>query len=339
MRFLITGASGFIGETLARAAAHDGHAVRAVARDAGRLGVLGDTPVELVALPTLTPSRLRPELENVDVLVHCAAGYVYGREAAELAVRDNPLLSRDVFTAALDVGTPHVIDLSSAVVWKPHAKGPLAGLTDPTSPRWQPGDAQWGDPYLRSKVLAEEVADEFRERGVPISTVYPTMTVGPRDRAPGTSGSLLRDILTGHSVANGALGWTDVRDLSEAIVRVAEREPGERYLISVGTRSLPQVARLADRVTGRRRFRTVLPRPMVRAAARLNDRLGGRLASGLPPLASLQYMLTTGPIDGSTGRQVLGRPYRELADTFRDTFSWWAEHGLLDHRQAGAARR
>ncbi|MBA2254987.1 MAG: NAD-dependent epimerase/dehydratase family protein [Chloroflexi bacterium] len=337
MRILVTGASGFIGEAVARAAAEAGHAVRAVARSEGRLHVLDDAPIEQLALPSLTPEVLRPALEGVDVLVHCAAGYVYGRGAAERAVRDNPLLTRDVLTAAQDAGTKHVIDISSAVVLKPHPDGPAIGVTDPGSPHWAPGDPHWGDPYLRSKVLAEEVADAFRIRGVPVSTIYPTAVVGPGDRVPGTSGGYLRAILTGRSVIDGALGWTDVRDLAEVILRVAEAPPGGRYLVSIGTRRMRTIARIADSVTGRRRRRVVLPAPVVRFVARLNDLAGGRIAPGAPPPASLEYQLTLGPTDGSSGRTVLGHPYRELSETLRDGFAWWVAQGLLDARTAGRA--
>jgi dihydroflavonol-4-reductase len=338
VRILITGASGFIGEAVARAAADAGHAVRAVARDQGRLRILDDAPVEQVPLPSLAAERLTPALDGIDVLVHTAAAYVYGREAAEQAVRDNPLLARDVLTAALDAGTPHVVDLSSAVVLKPHPDGPRQGVTDIESRRFGPTDPHWGDPYLRSKVLAEEVADEFRERGVGISTIHPTMVIGPRDRVPGTSGTLLRGLVVDRMVVNGALGWTDVRDLAEAIVRVAEGKPGQRAIVSVGMRRLRAMARLVDQVTGTHRRRVVLPRPMVRVLAQVNDRVGGRLAADVPPPASLEYMLTTGPIDGSSGREILGRPYRDLADSVRDALGWWADHGLLDPDAAGLAR-
>jgi dihydroflavonol-4-reductase len=339
MRMLVTGASGFVGEAVARAASEAGHGVLAVGRSAGRLAVLDDTPVERLVLPSLTPEVLGPALRDVDVVVHCAAGYVYGRDAAERAVRDNPLVARDVLSASMDAGIGHVIDISSMVVFKPYQDGPKAGLTDVMSPRWGPGDRHWGDPYLRSKVLAEEVADEFRQRGAPISTIHPALVVGPRDRGPGTSGAYLMSVLTGRSVVNGALSWTDVRDLADAVVRATERPPGGRYAVSVGTWRLRAIARIVDRVTGRRRRRVVVPRPMVRLMTSLNDVTRGRLAPSVPPRASAEFQLTLGPIDGSTGRELLGRPYRELTETLRDTFAWWAEHGMLDIAAAGDAAR
>jgi nucleoside-diphosphate-sugar epimerase len=322
---------------VARAAADSGHEVRAVARSEARLAVLVDAPVQRLSLPSLEPDVLRPALEGVDVLVHCAAGYVYGREAAERAVRDNPRLTRDVLSAARDAGTAHIIDLSSAVVFKPHPGGPRAGVTDPTAPHWTPDDRHWGDLYLRSKVLAEQVADESRCRGLPISTIYPAAVIGPRDRAPGTSGAYLRSILMGRTVIDGALGWTDVRDLVAVIARVAEGPPGGRYLVSIGTRRLPTIARTADFVAGRRRRRVVLPGSLVRSIARVNDLSGGRIAPAAPPAAAIEYQLTLGPTDGSSGGAALGRPYRELSETLRDTFAWWAANGQLDPRTAGRA--
>ena len=69
--------------------------------------------------------------------------------------------------------------------------------------------------------------------------------------------------------------------------------------------------------------------PGRRAAASLNDRVGGRLMRDLPTRGSMEWPLTIGPIDGSTGASLLGRAYRSLDESLADSLRWWADHGTI----------
>ena len=82
-------------------------------------------------------------------------------------------------------------------------------------------------------------------------------------------------------------------------------------------------------------FRFWLPAGLVRTAAALNDRFGGRLMPDLPLRGGLEWALTIGPIDGSSGERLLGRPYRSLAESLADAVRWWAEQGTIPRASAG----
>ncbi len=270
-------------------------------------------------------------LYGVDVLVHAAATYAYDRAAGRRVVRETPMLSRAVLEATLSAGTPHVIDISSAIVFKPHAGGSRRDVTDIDSPRWSPADRAWGDPYLASKVLADEEAEHARDRGLAVSSVHPSLVIGPEDRAPGTSGTLLLSLLHSQAVPDVAAGWCDVRDVADAVVAIAGRSAGGRYLVTAETLTFRNVCRTLDGLTGKGPRRVFLPRRLVAAAARLNDLAGGRLDARVPPRASIEYLLgTRGPIDGSSGLPALGLTYRSFVTTVSDSLDWWARNGMLD---------
>ncbi len=55
----------------------------------------------------------------------------------------------------------------------------------------------------------------------------------------------------------------------------------------------------------------------------------------LPTRASLEWTLTIGPIDGSSGERLLGRPYRPLATTLEDTLRWWSDHATVPRSTIG----
>ena len=327
MRLLITGASGFIGGEVATTALAQGHAVRAIVRDRTHAAGLADVGADVFVGRITDIATMTAALEGIDVLVQSAALYTYGRGEGGRMIRENPAITEAVLGAARRAGTRHVVDISSTVVFKPHPGGTRAGVVDADSPRWQPGDVHWDDPYLRSKVLADAVVDRFRTEGLPVSSVYPSMVIGPGDRGPGTSGVLLRSLWRTRVQLDGALGWTDVRDVAAAVLVVAARAPGGRHLVSIGTRTLREMAALTDVAMGRRVRRLFVPRPAARAMARVNDAFGGRLVPDLPPRPSLEYLLTTGPIDGSSGLPSLGLRHRPLEETVKDAFDWWAANG------------
>ena len=340
MRFLITGATGLVGGAIAEAASSRGHDVRAIVRDESRAAALATAGVELVQGELLGPdaeARLVAALADRDVLVHAAASYSYSRGDAERMVAENPAIARTVLGAARAAGTSHVIDISSAIVYRPYRDGPLRGRTDLGADRWTPADRAWGDPYLRSKVLGEQEADAARQQGVPISTVHPALVIGPGDRRPGTSGGVLLAIMRGPAIPAASFAWTDVRDLAESVLTVAARPAGEHYLVTSETVSARNVARRLDAIRGKRGHRLFLPHALVRATASLNDRFGGGLVPDLPLRAGLEFLLGTGPIDGTSGGPAIGAPYRPLDETFRDTLAWWAANGVVTRAEAGRA--
>lgn len=333
MHILVTGATGFVGGRIARTAAAAGHHVTALARDprGSAATALVEDGIRVRGADLNDGSVLDTALDSVDVLVHAAATYSLQRTAGPSMQIETPALSRSVLEAARRAGTPHVIDISSAIVFRPHKGGPRRGITDIDSPRWKPTDLAWGDPYLASKVLADAETDRAKDLGLPVSSVHPVLVIGPEDRGPGTSGALLLSLLDGRALPGVMAGWCDVRDVADAVLAIAGRPPGGRYLIAAETLSFRAVCRTLDRLTGRSKRRFFMPRPLVAGVARLNDLTGGLLDASIPRRASLEYLLgTRGPIDGESGLPALGLTYRPFETTVTDSLEWWARNGMLD---------
>ncbi|MGH2407313.1 MAG: NAD-dependent epimerase/dehydratase family protein [Candidatus Limnocylindrales bacterium] len=337
MRVLVTGATGFIGRATTLALLEAGHAVRAFVRDPARAVLaFGERPVDVIAGDVRDGAHVRAALDGVDAVVHAAATYSYRRADTDLMLKDNPAIAEAVLGAAAAAGTSHVIDVSSGIVFKAHPNGPQAGSVDTASPYWDAGDRQWNDPYLRSKVLAEQVGRRFLADGLPLSTIHPGLVVGPFDRGPGVSGGVLVALLSNPGVDPEGRGtWIDVRDVAGAIVGALARPAGGRHLVAAHYLPFREMAATLDRLTGRHVRRLWLSPSSTRRGASLNDLTGGYLMRALPPRDSLEFVLTGAPVDGSSGEAALGRPYRAIEATLTDTLRWWAANGVIPRRWAG----
>jgi dihydroflavonol-4-reductase len=337
MRVLVTGATGFIGRATTLALLEAGHAVRAFVRDPARaILAFGERPVDVMAGDVRDGAHVRAALDGVDALVHAAATYSYRRADTDLMLGDNPAIAEAVLGAAAAAGTRHVIDVSSGVVFKAHPAGERAGVIDTDAPLWDTGDRQWNDPYLRSKVLAEQVARRWKADGLPLSTIHPGLVIGPVDRGPGVSGAVLVALLSNPGLDPEGRGtWIDVRDVASAIVGALARPPGGRYLVAAHYLPFREMADRLDRLSGRRVRRLWLSPTSTRRGAALNDLTGGLLMRALPSRDSLEFILTGVPIDGSSGEVALGRPYRGIDATLTDTLRWWASNGVIPRRWAG----
>jgi nucleoside-diphosphate-sugar epimerase len=132
--------------------------------------------------------------------------------------------------------------------------------------------------------------------------------------------------------------WVDVRDVAAAAVAVLARPPAGRYLLSAHWEPWRATAARLDRLTGRSRRRIWFPHSVVRAVAAVNERAGGRLIRDVPSPAAVEFILTLGRVDGSSGLPALGLAYRDFDASLQDTLQWWAANGVVAPREVGRLR-
>jgi nucleoside-diphosphate-sugar epimerase len=334
VRVLITGGAGFVGRATVRALLEADHEVRVLARDegrareafapeasdCGRVDVRGGDPSDTAAVEAA--------LEGRDALIQAAATYRYDR-AAEAESAANEALAASTLGAALRTGV-RVVDVSSQVVF-------ALGLdtVDPTTPLVKPGEPGWSDPYLRSKVLAEQAARTLEGAGLDRITVHPSLVIGRDDPGPGTSGQLLVRVLRGTSLPDFRVALVDVRDVASTIVAALGAPRGSHYLVTQGVHRYRDLAARIDGLTGRHLRRFFLPPWAMRFVARANDLAGGRLVD-LVPSGSLDYLLGNARVvDTSRTTGELGIAFRPIDETLGDMIRWWVDHKVIEPKLAG----
>jgi len=247
----ITGAEGFIGSHLVERMVAGGYRVRAMAwyNAFGHNGWLDDLApetrdaVEIVHGDIRDPRSVRSFIEGAGVVMHLAAliGIPYSYSAPESYLDTNVRGTLNILEAARDAGTPRILVTSTSEVYGTAQRVPI----DEKHP------LQGQSPYSASKIGADRFAESyFRSFGLPVTTVRPFNTYGPRQSARAVIPTIITQLLDGRTeVRLGSLSPTRdlvfVRDTVEGFARLAAAEGIEGEEINIATNSEVSVGDLA----------------------------------------------------------------------------------------------
>lgn len=253
----VTGAGGFIGSHLAERLVREGARVRAMVHynALGTWGWLDRSPLagemEVVAGDIADRDSVRALAEGTDVLFHLGAliAIPYSYRAPGSYVRANVEGTMNVLQAAREVGCARVVHTSTSEVYGTARYVPI----DEEHP------LQGQSPYSATKIGADKLAEAFHlSFEVPVVTVRPFNTFGPRQSARAVIPTIITQCLAGETVRLGSLHPTrDLNFVSNTVdgFVLAGSVPGvEGRTINLGTGreiSVGDLARLIAELAGR----------------------------------------------------------------------------------------
>ncbi|HEX5149310.1 MAG TPA: NAD-dependent epimerase/dehydratase family protein [Candidatus Limnocylindrales bacterium] len=298
-RVFVTGAAGFIGRAVVRRLRERGDEVTAIVRDPTRATALTDLGVRLVAGDLGSAATIREPMAGCDGAIHLAGSYRVGITPAERPAmfEMNVAVTARVFDAAIEVGIPRIVHISTANVLG-DTNGRLVNETHVRDPA--DGFLSY---YDETKVEAHRSAETRIAAGAPILIAMPGFAYGPGDHA--AIGSQLKAAFDGRApaIVLGDMGISVVHvdDLAAGILAVHDRgRIGESYLLTGECLTLADAMGVAARAAGRRPPRLHVSTALLRIAE---------------PLAQLAMQLGILEFD--------------LAETLRagDNVTYWATHG------------
>jgi NAD dependent epimerase/dehydratase len=252
-RVLVTGAGGFIGSTLVEELLRLGARVRAFVRynsrgDVGLLSTIDATlaaSMEIVAGDLRDPDAVGAAMRDASIIFHLGAliaipySYVHPREVIET----NVLGTVNVLEAARIIKPVRVIHTSTSEVYGTAVYAPI----DEKHP------LQGQSPYSASKIGADKAAESyFRAFGVPVVTVRPFNTYGPRQSARAVIPTIITQALSLPQITLGSLrptrDLTFVTDTVAGFIAAATAEAGVGREINLGTNNEISVADLAQKI-------------------------------------------------------------------------------------------
>jgi dihydroflavonol-4-reductase len=277
MTTLVTGATGFVGNHVARQLIETGQAVRLLVRPKSDLRALEGLRAERVEGDLRDACSLEAAMTGVRRVFHVAADYRLWTRNPQEIYESNVQGTRRLFEIAARHGVERVVYTSTvATIAVPKHEGPLPSEQTKATLEQMIGH------YKRSKFLAEEEAQKAAAEGLPVVIVNPTTPVGPGDWKPTPTGRIIVDFLKGKMPAyvDTGLNLVPVEDVATGHLLAAERGAiGERYILGGRNMTLKEILEALSSITGRPAPRVQLPHAVALAAGYADEwiaRLTGR---------------------------------------------------------------
>jgi NAD dependent epimerase/dehydratase len=261
LRVLVTGAGGFIGSHLVEALVGAGSRVKALVRYTSRGGwghleqVAPEArdSVEVVLGDMRDAQFLRNQVRGCDVVFHLAAliGIPYSYEATESYVDTNVRGTLNVLQAAREAAVQKIVITSTSEVYGSACYTPM----DEKHP------LQAQSPYSASKIAADKLAESYHlSFGLPVVTVRPFNTYGPRQSARAVIPTIVSQVLAGGDALRlGSLepvrDLTYVEDTVRGFLRAAVSEQAVGQVINLGSGqgiSIGDLAQMVMQIVGRK---------------------------------------------------------------------------------------
>ncbi len=329
--YVVTGATGHIGNVLVRHLLARGDRVRALVLRDDDLRPLTGLDVEIIYGDVTDPVSLEKAFAGADTVFHLAGIVTIMPGLKTLLQRVNIEGARNVAAACRQAGVRRLVYTSSihAVAEPPH--GTVIDESQPFDPGCVLGDYAWSKACASLLLL-----DEAKKGGLDIVIGCPTGVTGPYDYGISNIGQLILDFDSGHlrSYVSGAYDFVDVRDVAAGLILAATRGlPGRHYIFSGAQVKVPELMQELARDIGK-------PAPTYRIPAFL-ARAAGVLASVYYRLLRRKAVFTAYSIDvlasnsqvcSDRARQELGYTSRPWQESIRDQVAWFRQEGLLRER-------
>ena len=255
-RVLVTGAGGFIGSHLTERLVEVGADVRALVHynALGTWGWLDQSPVcgdiEVVAGDICDRDSVRQAMQGVEIVFHLAAliAIPYSYHAPASYVCTNVEGTLNVLQVARGLGVRRIVHTSTSEVYGTARYVPI----DEAHP------LQAQSPYSASKIGADKLAEAFHlSFDLPVVTVRPFNTFGPRQSARAIIPTIITQCLTGENVRLGSLHPTRdlnyVSNIVEGFLLAASASAAVGQTINLGSGreiSIGELAQLIARLAG-----------------------------------------------------------------------------------------
>jgi dihydroflavonol-4-reductase len=338
-RVVITGASGFIGSAVVRAAQARGAAVVAVVEPGADDRNLKGIDAERAVLDIRDLAAVRAACAGARFVIHLAAVYRFWARDPRVFYDVNVGGTLNVLDAVQAAGCERLVFTSTVGVLGlgKTRQGQPADETSRTDISHLFGH------YKRSKFVAEHEVLRAGAAGLDVCVVLPTFPLGPRDLRPTPTGKLVLDFLSGKmpGFVDTALNVTHVDDLALGHLAALERgSRGRSYILGGENLSMRQILQILAEHAGLPMPRLEIPRGLALSAGVASDLIEGRLLRREPrvPLEAARMSATRMIFTDKRARAELGYTSRPAREAIEESARWFADHGYLPAGRRAALR-
>ena len=330
-KYLVTGATGFLGRAVAEELVRRKAQVHALVLHDDPYTDLLPKEVRTVIGDVCDKSSLSDFFADADsrtCVIHCAG-------IVSVASRPGPRLYQvnvggtwKVLRQCMEHDVGKMVYVSSVHAIPEKSKGCIISEDCEFSPGLVDGD------YAKSKATATELVFDAAKRGLNASIVFPSGIIGPGDIQGGSFTSMAKSFLRGKLpfAVRGGYDFVDVRDVAKGILDCSENgEPGKGYILSGHYVTIRKMLQLVGK-TAKRRYRPIcLPLGLAKLAAPYYEH---RSLKKRKPLFFTPYsvavLASNGQFSHAAASECFAYHPRPVKDTLRDMTAWLLEQRRKD---------
>ena len=319
--WLVTGATGHIGNVLVRKLSDRGEKVRALILPGESRESISGLKVEAFEGDILNMDSVFESMQGIKGIFHLA-GVISIMPGQNPFVRKvNVEGTKNILRAAAEKRIKLIYTSSIHAIQRVEE-----GVIDESVPY------DMNNPYGaydRSKAEATlEVLNAARS-GLEAVVACPTGVIGPYD----FRGSMMGAVIHGAAVAkptlyvDGAYDFVDVRDVADGLIAAAEHgKRGESYILSGQKITVRYLLETVREITGRHFFQMKIPFDLAKFAAIFTP-MYYRFANETPRFTpySLEVLQSNSNISHAKATRELGYKPRPIFDSIRDAVKWFLE--------------
>lgn len=323
---LVTGATGFVGAAVARAALAAGYRVRVTARKNSPRSNIAALGAETVYFDLEDSSSFAAALSGCRYLLHVAADYRLWVPDEAAMRRVNIDGTMGLLRAAQESGLERCIYTSSVAALGLTADGSAADESTPIKPAHHVGA------YKRSKYDAEQQVRALAQKQ-DIVIVNPSMPVGPGDIKPTPTGQMILDAARGKMpmYVDTGMNVVHVDDVANGhLLALTKGKTGASYILGGENLMLRDLLALVATQAGRKAPTLRLPIAPLMPLAWAMERVAER--TGKTPLMTPDILRMAKKkmfFSSEKAKLELGYTARPASEAVADALTWFRKEGML----------
>ncbi len=252
MKVFLTGANGFIGSWTLRFLIANRYHVRICLRKGAVIDNIREylDKVEVFWGDLTDVEFVKMCISGCDAVIHLAGKIVtlISSKRRDEVISSNYMTTLNVFSESLKAGVKKVVFLGSIFGL---GKGRGMEFAD-ESVKFNLERLQDFIPYVRAKRMAEILADNFYERGLPVVRVYPNYCLGEGDIYLSSSKAILPFVLGMKFYFDMGINIQWVGDAARSLIIALEKgKEGEKYLVGGENLTMEEIAIKVNAILGR----------------------------------------------------------------------------------------
>lgn len=260
MAYVVTGATGHIGNTIVKELVKEKFDVRVLVRKID--DSIKDLPVDYKIGNVFEEKFLASHINKGDTVIHLAGIIDIKNKLKEETYRINYLGTKLIADICLNKGVSKLIYFSSSDVLKKSNVNEF--IKEPT--RINPTYCKSNYGYSKAEATKYLLELQKSQEKMKIIILYPSAVIGVNDFKPSYIGKVVRDVIKNKPQfsVEGGYNFVDVDDVARFTIKMCRTDISDTFILSGTQISVAQLYKALNKVLGKTKKITTIPMWMVK---------------------------------------------------------------------------